>query len=230
MFNRPFLDLNESTAWMHNVLEIHLCHLHVHLHVYNVTIRWAQDTQMFLVTREKKNWKTFRYCRGKKNAFLTNMFIKTKQKNNTNPIPHCSNTSELNPRKKKKRDKFKIIMTFCFLKKTKKRLMFFFLKRRKTMYPGVEDLIRFFTEDEEGCCCCCFCFCCCCSLSYMKETAGGEGISPITLLPPVDGPSTPPQTAPCIKSAASSLLFHKEWWLIYNLMHVDRKREYHKIS
>ena len=40
------------------------------------------------------------------------------------------------------------------------------------MYPGVEDLTGFFTEDE-GCCCCC-----CCSLSYVKETAGGEGISP----------------------------------------------------
>ena len=70
------------------------------------------------------------------------------------------------------------------------------------MYPDVEDLIGFFTEDE-GCCCCC-------SLSYMKETAGGEGISPITLLPLVDGPSTPPQTGPCVESAASSLLFHKE--------------------
>ena len=44
------------------------------------------------------------------------------------------------------------------------------------MYPRVEDLIGFFTEDEEDCCCCCFC--CCCSLSYVKETAGGEGISP----------------------------------------------------
>ena len=39
---------------MHDILEIRLCHLHVHLHVYDVTIRWAQDTQMFLVTREKK--------------------------------------------------------------------------------------------------------------------------------------------------------------------------------
>ena len=50
----------------------------------------------------------------------------------------------------------------------------------------------------------------CCSLLYVKETAGGEGISPITLLPLIDGPSTPPQTALCIESAASSLLFHKE--------------------
>ena len=93
------------------------------------------------------------------------------------------------------------------------------------MYPCVEDWIGFFTEDEEGCC-----FCCCCSLLYVKETAGGEGISPVTLLSLVDGPSTPPQTALCIESAASSLLFHKEWLLIYSLMHVDRKREYHKIS
>ena len=96
------------------------------------------------------------------------------------------------------------------------------------MYPCVEDLIGFFTEDEEDCCCCCFC--CCCLLSYVKETAGGEGISPVTLLQLVDGPSTPPQTAPCMESAALSLLFHKEWWLINNLMHVDRNREYHKIS
>ena len=77
------------------------------------------------------------------------------------------------------------------------------------MYPCVEDLIRFFTEDEEDCCCCCFC-CCCCSLLYVKETVGGEGISPVILPPLVDGPSTPPQTAPCVKSAVLSLLFHKE--------------------
>ena len=87
------------------------------------------------------------------------------------------------------------------------------------MYPGVEDLTGFFTEDE-GCCWCG----CCWLLSYVKETAGVEGISLITLLPLVDGPSTPLQTGPCVKSAASSLLLHKEWWLIYNLMHVDRKR------
>ena len=122
----------------------------------------------------------------------------------------CSKTSELNPKERKKnRDKFKIITTFCFFKKTKKTVNVFFLKRRKTMYPHVEDLIGFFTEDEEDCCCCCFC-CCCCSLSYVKETVGGEGISPVILLPLVDGPSTPPQTAPCVESATSSLLFHKE--------------------
>ena len=74
------------------------------------------------------------------------------------------------------------------------------------MYPCVEDLIGFFTEDEEDCCFCC----CCCSLSYVKETVGGKGISPVILLPLVDDPSTPPQTAPCVKSATSSLLFHKE--------------------
>ena len=59
MLNGPFSDLNESTAWMHDVLEIGLCHLHVHLHVYNVTIRWAQDTQMFLVNRKKEMEKFF---------------------------------------------------------------------------------------------------------------------------------------------------------------------------
>ena len=60
MFNRPFLDLDESTAWIHDILEIGLSHLHVHLHINNVMVRWAQDTQMFLVTRKKKKWKTFR--------------------------------------------------------------------------------------------------------------------------------------------------------------------------
>ena len=104
----------------------------------------------------------------------------------------------------------------------------FFSEKEENYVPLCRRFNWIFTEDEKGCCCCCFC--CCCLLLYVKETAGSEGISPVTLLPLVDGQSTPPQTAPCIESATSSLLFHKEWWLIYNLMHVDRKREYHKIS
>ena len=88
VFNRPFSDLYESTAWMHDVLEIRLCHLHVPLHIYDVTIRWAPDTKMFLVTREKKEMENISLLeRRKKNAFLAKMFKKKKnKKKNTNPI------------------------------------------------------------------------------------------------------------------------------------------------
>ena len=88
VFNRPFSDLYESTAWMHDILEICLCHLHVHLHVYDVTIRWAQDTQMFLVTREKREMENISLLQRRKKKSFSQRCLKKKQtkKKNTNPF------------------------------------------------------------------------------------------------------------------------------------------------